>query len=88
MANRGNHNKPVVSEQRHSANIFIGHKLKGDLIIMTGRKNFHAITGKNGFMVVLSCLLGVSSAGAQGLAFWHRHRTFAFECRRRSKPAH
>jgi len=35
---------------------------------MTGRKNFHAITGKVALMVALICLLGVSSAGAQG---WH-----------------
>ena len=35
---------------------------------MTGRKNFHAITGKVALMVVLFCVLGVSSASAQD---WH-----------------
>ncbi len=35
---------------------------------MNGNKNFHAITGKMALMLVLSCLLGVSSVGAQG---WH-----------------
>jgi len=35
---------------------------------MKGRKNLRAITGKMVLMLVLSCLLGVSSASAQG---WH-----------------
>lgn len=35
---------------------------------MTGRKNFHAITGKVALMLVLFCLLGVSSLSAQD---WH-----------------